>query len=50
MTTLDYALLSKTVSFALRHRPQDLGLTLDKEGWCSTKIFYGKKAEKVVRP
>ena len=35
MTTLDYALLSKTVSFGLRHRPQDLGLTLDKEGWCS---------------
>lgn len=37
MTTLDYALMSKTVSFALRHRPQDLGLTLDKEGWCSVQ-------------
>lgn len=34
MTTLDYALLSKTISFGLRHRPKDLGLTLGKEGWC----------------
>ena len=25
--------ISKTISFALRHRPERLGLTLDKHGW-----------------
>ena len=37
MASLDYALMSKTISFALRHRPQDLGLVLDKEGWCTVQ-------------
>lgn len=35
MNTERQSLLSRTLSFALRHRPQDVGLTLDKEGWCT---------------
>lgn len=35
MTAPNYAQWSKTVSFGLRHRPQDLGVSLDKEGWCN---------------
>ena len=26
--------LSKTLSFVLRHRPESIGVTLDKAGWC----------------
>jgi putative RNA 2'-phosphotransferase len=30
---IDYKRLSKTISVALRHAPEDFGLTLDAEGW-----------------
>lgn len=31
----DYIKLGKTISYALRHHPEEFQLTLDKEGWCS---------------
>ena len=30
---------SKTMSYALRHRPEEFGLVLDKEGWVDIKTF-----------
>jgi putative RNA 2'-phosphotransferase len=30
---LDYKRLSKVLSYALRHKPENYNLTLDKEGW-----------------
>lgn len=30
---------SKTMSYALRHRPEEFGLVLDKEGWVDVKTF-----------
>jgi len=30
---MDYKRLSKTISHALRHRPEIYGLELDAEGW-----------------
>lgn len=30
---------SKTMSYALRHRPEEFGLILDKEGWVDVKTF-----------
>lgn len=35
MTPDRQSLLSRTLSFGLRHQPHALGLLLDKEGWCS---------------
>ncbi len=32
----DLVQLSKTISHALRHKPEQYGLTLDSEGWVST--------------
>ena len=29
--------ISKTISYALRHRPDEFGLNLDAEGWVSIK-------------
>lgn len=30
---MDYIVLSKEISYALRHAPQEYGLTLDQDGW-----------------
>ena len=30
---------SKTISYALRHKPEEFGLVLDKEGWVDIKTF-----------
>ena len=30
---------NKTMSYALRHRPEEFGLVLDKEGWVDVKMF-----------
>lgn len=34
--------VSKFLSFVLRHRPEEIGLTLDKEGWASTADLIEK--------
>ena len=31
--------VSKTISYALRHRPDEFGLSLDKEGWVDFEVF-----------
>lgn len=31
--------VSKTISYALRHRPNEFGLSLDKEGWVDFEVF-----------
>ena len=31
--------ISKTISYALRHRPDEFGLSLDKEGWVDFEVF-----------
>lgn len=31
--------LSKFISLILRHRPEDIGITLDKSGWADTKAL-----------
>lgn len=36
---LDYVRLSKTISRALRHAPEQLGLTLDAQGWVSVETL-----------
>ena len=33
----DLIQLSKTISHALRHAPEQYGLTLDSEGWVATQ-------------
>ena len=33
---IDYMALSKEISYALRHAPQEYGLTLDEQGWTPT--------------
>ncbi len=30
---MNYTELSKEISYALRHRPQEYGLVLDENGW-----------------
>lgn len=30
---INYTSLSKEISYALRHAPQEYGLTLDEQGW-----------------
>ena len=30
---MTYSELSKEISYALRHAPQEYGLTLDEQGW-----------------
>ena len=34
---MNYNELSKEISYALRHAPQEYGLTLDREGWVDTQ-------------
>lgn len=34
--------LSKYLSYILRHKPEDIGLTLDSSGWASTKELISK--------
>lgn len=31
--------ISKTISYALRHKPEEFGLTLDNEGWVDIDVF-----------
>ena len=31
--------ISKTISYALRHKPEEFGLTLDSEGWVDIDVF-----------
>ena len=38
--------LSKFLSLILRHRPEVIGITLDKEGWASTEELIAKLQEK----
>jgi putative RNA 2'-phosphotransferase len=38
---LDLTRLSKTMSHALRHAPEQYGLTLDPEGWVEVEAFVG---------
>lgn len=40
--------LSKTVSYYLRHKPEELGLKLDKDGWVSIAVLLDKLKEKNV--
>lgn len=37
---------SKTMSYALRHRPEEFGLVLDKEGWVDIKTFCASLASR----
>lgn len=44
----DHTSLSKEISYALRHAPQEYGLTLDEQGWVPVEdlIYALKKREK----
>lgn len=44
----DYTALSKEISYALRHAPEEYGLTLDEQGWVLVKDLIDalKKREK----
>ncbi len=44
----DYSELSKEISYALRHAPQEYGLTLDEQGWVPVEDLIDalKKQEK----
>ena len=37
--------ISKTISYALRHRPEEFNLKLDKEGWVDFDVFCKALAE-----
>lgn len=37
---------SRTISFGLRHRPAELGITLDAEGWCDVDALLQALAAK----
>lgn len=37
---MNYDKLSRLMSFCLRHKPQALHLSLDKNGWCDLHQFY----------
>ena len=41
---MDYTNLSRTVSHALRHKPEEYGLELDSEGWVGVGILLGALA------
>lgn len=45
---MNYSELSKEISYALRHAPQEYGLTLDEQGWVSVEDLINalKKREK----
>lgn len=38
--------ISKFLALILRHKPEELGLTLDKEGWCDTEKLVKAFADK----
>ena len=38
--------ISKFLALILRHKPEELGLTLDKEGWCNTEKLVKAFADK----
>lgn len=40
--------LSKTVSYYLRHKPEELGLKLDKDGWVDIDLLLSKLSDKNV--
>lgn len=40
--------VSKFLALILRHKPEELGLTLDKEGWCNTDELVSAFATKFV--
>jgi putative RNA 2'-phosphotransferase len=42
----DLVRLSKTLSLALRHRPQDFGIVLDSEGWAPLSILIDSLRER----
>lgn len=43
---MDYLKLSKVISFALRHHPEQYGLLLDKNGWGDIKfLIHGIKKQ-----
>ena len=37
--------ISKTISYALRHKPEEFNLKLDKEGWIDFGVFCKALAE-----
>lgn len=37
--------ISKTISYALRHKPEEFSLKLDKEGWVDFDVFCKALAE-----
>ena len=34
--------ISKLIAMVLRHKPEELGLTLDEHGWCAVDALIGK--------
>jgi len=46
---MDYVKLSKEISYALRHRPEEYGLSLDAEGWVRTDALLAALNTKTVR-
>ena len=45
-TMKDKTKTSKTMSFYLRHHPEELGITLDPNGWVSVELFLAQLATK----
>lgn len=51
MKNKEYVELSKTLSWALRHKPEGLGIQLSEDGWTNTQILiqqmnaYGKSID-----
>jgi putative RNA 2'-phosphotransferase len=45
---VDYERLSRTVSHALRHAPEQYNIELDEEGWTSTESLLENL--KLIRP